>query len=114
MAYKQIRHAVAIWGTLLVGAGHTAGSILFGQLKDTNLYREAADHLKTDDAFSIGGSAGIVGDVVGNASVQGNPLNTQGGSALTANGQIGFDGSLLYGRTGGSIFSYTPSGSIAI
>lgn len=41
-----------------VGAGSTAG-ILFGT--DTNLYRSAADTLKTDDALCIGGNVGFYG-----------------------------------------------------
>ncbi len=96
MAYLQIRHALAIWGTLLVGAAQTNGTILFGQLMDTNLYRSAANILATDDAF------------------QANPINSQGGSALTANGDLGYDGSTFYYRTGGTIYNLTPDGTIAI
>lgn len=96
MSYIQFRHSFALWGTLLVGAGQTNGTILFGQALDTNLYRSAANILATDDAF------------------QANPINSQGGSALTVNGDMGFDGSQFYYRTGGSIFNLTPDGTIAI
>ena len=96
MSYLQIRHSLAIWGTLLVGAANTNGTILFGQGQDTNLYRSAANILATDDAF------------------QANPINSQGGSALGVNGDMGFDGSQFYYRTGGSIFNLTPDGTIAI
>jgi hypothetical protein len=42
------------------GGGTTAPSILFGSAGDTNLYRSAADTLKTDDTFMA------VGNVYGN------------------------------------------------
>lgn len=34
----------------------TAGGIVFGSAKDTNLYRSAANELKTDDALQVGGA----------------------------------------------------------
>lgn len=108
MSYWQIRKAVSIWGTLAVGGNHASGTILFGSAGDTELSRIGANHLRTGDAFTVGGTAGFA------SRVQASPLNTQGGSALTSNGDIGFDGSQLYYRTGGSIFNLTPDGTIAV
>jgi hypothetical protein len=100
MAFKQFRNAFAIWGSVIVGAGNTAGTIVFGEDLDTGLTRSAANHLAT-----------LTGD-----RLEGDPLNTAGGSALTGNGDVGIDGSLLYWRTGGSIFHVTAAsvGSIAV
>lgn len=96
MSYLQMRHSLAIWGTLLIGAANSAGTILFGEDLDTNLYRSAANILATDDAF------------------QANPINSQAGSALSVNGDMGFDGSTFYYKTAGTILFLTPDGTIAI
>ena len=116
MSYWQIRRALSVFGTLLVGGGKASGTILFGSLGDTELGRVAADHLRTDDALTIGGTASFEGAVVAAARFQGNPLATAGGSALAANNDFGIDGSLFYWRKGGSIFHVLADsvGSIAI
>lgn len=98
MSYWQVRRAVSIWGTLLIGGNQPSGTIVFGSAGDVNMGRTAANEV------SMGGSDRFVG----------NPLNTGGGSALTSNGDFGFDGSQLYYRTGGTIYNLTPDGTIAI
>lgn len=58
--------AVAANGVLTVGTNTTAatGGIYFGT--DTNLYRSAADTLRTDDTLSVGGGISAVSDITAN------------------------------------------------
>ena len=116
MSFWQIRRAVSVWGTLLVGGAKSSGTITFGSLQDTEIGRVGTNHLRTDDALTIGGTASFEGAAVGAVSLSGNPLNTAGGSALTANGDMGIDGSVLYWRKGGSIFQVVIAsiGTIAV
>ena len=116
MSFWQIRRAVSVFGTLLVGGGKANGTITFGSLQDTEIGRVAANHLRTDDALTIGGTVGLEGLLSSSTRLTGTPLNTAGGSALTANGDLGIDGSVLYWRKGGSIFQVAAAsiGTIAV
>jgi hypothetical protein len=71
-----------------VAVGHTgsgyAAYITFGQFYDTNLYRSAADTLKTDDNFIVGGNLTVVGTYPGGGgaaslvtALPGSPTNGQ-------------------------------------
>lgn len=62
-------YGIAILGAdtqaLWVGSGanntDAANGIAFGSSRDTNLYRSAADTLRTDDALSVGGDSSVAG-----------------------------------------------------
>jgi hypothetical protein len=47
---------------VLIGAVSGSAGIKFGSAGDTNLYRSAADTLKTDDSFVVGGTLTLSGD----------------------------------------------------
>lgn len=126
----NIKHAVAIFGTLTVGGGHANGTIVFGSDGDLLFGRGAANRLdlgtgdtlriSTTGALQFGSDISMSRNAANDLRMAagdrfvGNPLNSGGGSALTANGDVGFSGSTFYYRTGGSIFNLTPDGTIAI
>lgn len=108
MSYWQVRRAVSIWGTLAVGGNHASGTILFGSAGDTELGRIGANHLRTGDSLTVGGTVGSSGRVTGT------PLATASGSALAGNNDLGIQGSIFYYRKGGTIYSLTPDGTVAL
>ena len=57
--YKLSKEQIA---TSLVDGGHAEGPVVFNS--DTNLYRSAANTLKTDDSLHIAGNAAIDGAVI--------------------------------------------------
>ncbi len=64
-----------------------AGGIVFGSAKDTNLYRSAADTLKTDDSFTVGTNLTVTGttalnDTVTIADAKNIALNTTTGTKI--------------------------------
>ena len=109
MAYLQIRHNLAVWGPLLrVGAPVASGSIIFGSAQDTMIGRVAADHLHTPDSLTVQGTSSF------EAAVKGNPIRTAAGSAITTDGDMGFDGSTFYAMIASTISYWTPDGTIAV
>ena len=108
MSYRQLRHSISIWGTLRVGAENAYGTMTFGSGETTVLSQIGTDHLHTPDALTVQGTAGFEG------ILSANPIQTEGGSALTANGQIGFDGSTFYAKFAGTILYWTPDGTISV
>jgi hypothetical protein len=67
-----------------------AGGIIFGTSQDTNLYRSAANTLRTDDSFSIGTNL----TVTDSATVSGS------GTALAVTNNADFGGIIAVGSTG--------------
>ncbi len=77
--------------------GHLNVAASAGELQistDTAIARDAANQLTTADRFRA------------------TPINTQGGSALSANGDFGLSGSTFYYRVSGTVYYCTPSGTI--
>lgn len=76
------------------GNGQLGGSLLFGSTGDTNLYRSAADTLKTDDTFSaagykVGETAGATTTCAGGQFLQNQVVAggiTTGGTCAAASG----------------------------
>jgi hypothetical protein len=81
-------------------AGTAASGITFGT--DTNLYRSAADTLKTDDAFNVNGNLNITSAGAISAA-----------TGITSSGTITFSGlsadSGVYTTTGGQLTTTPPS-----
>jgi hypothetical protein len=84
---------------------------------DTNLYRSAANTLKTDDTFIVGGSLTVSGAnaLVTNLAINGGQIGWVGDAAANiyrvAAGKLGTDGGL---RVGGAGFGLEVNGTNAI
>ena len=119
MSYLQIRRSLAIWGTIAIGS---SGDVLISRGAANRLDLASGDSFRiaTDGSLQFGSDSAIIRNAasdIGTATgdrFRGNPINSQGGSALSANGDVGFDGSTLYYRTGGTAYNLTPDGTIAI
>ena len=81
------------------------GTLQFGTAfgaEDSNIYRQGANQLKTDDSFTIAGTPSFPG--------------LPGTVGLTENGDMGFDaaGSVLYMRQSGTIFAFNAGSAVAV
>ncbi|MCR4307149.1 MAG: hypothetical protein NUV80_01155, partial [Candidatus Berkelbacteria bacterium] len=83
----------ALWISSAVDTTDAANGIAFGLSRDTNLYRSAADTLKTDDAFTT----------PSNISTSGSGTITSAGTLTASNGLTLTTGALSLTGTSGSI-----------
>lgn len=95
-ADAQKRYAVTAGGVVNWGSGASAA--------DTNLYRSAADTLRTDDSLVAGGGITAVGTVTASTN-----LNVGGAATITGGLTVGGKGSVVYVRkaTSESVISTT-------
>lgn len=67
---QQIRFRTGVGAPIRAAISSTLDGILFGSSGDTNLYRSAADTLKTDDNFSVAGNLTVAGLFPGLKNIQ--------------------------------------------
>ena len=107
MGWDKIYRRLRVKGRINIGAG----SVTFGDAEDTNLYRSAANTLKTDDALTVAGAFNASGaaTVAGAFTAQGTPALVPYATAsptVDSNGQVG-----VYHKAGVAYLTFQSGGT---